>query len=198
MAITIDFKKYLASALRTTRWGELIEAYQSVLSELDEDLIEKMLNQYDLDNATITDYQNLLYRFGWNYSTYVGWTSQLEYFKRQALTCVDRIKYKNTRRAYLDELYVFNLTGDVYPLKEETDETLTPYLDWWTSPEVREDLDQKLDPELPNILYIIPYGVDRGFALDVGYTFDEVTIYYDDPIDMGGNRTYLDYIGESF
>ena len=192
MTIPIDFKKFLPYNLRSTRWGEMIEAYQSIMGELDTDLIEKMMNQYDLDNATSTDYQYILSGFGWQYSSYTGWAEETEYFKRQALTCVDRILYKTTRRAYLDEFYIFNLTGDVYPLKEELDGTLAPFTSWWDHSEVEVELVQILDSELPNILYIIPFKFDRGTTLDDGSCFDDSTTYYDDPIYLGSDATYLD------
>lgn len=191
MAFPVQFKKYLASSLRNTRWGELIEAYQSIVGELDDDLIKKMLDQYDTDVATITDYINILEGFGWNYSSYDGWTASLEYFKRQALTCVARIKYKTTQRAYKNEFYIFNLIGNVYPLQRLVDDTLEPYIEWWSDPETGEIINI-LDSEDDNVLYNIPLRFDGGFELDSIYTFDSTIAYYDNPKTSGLGPAYLD------
>jgi len=141
--LTIDYKKLLPASMRTTRWGQFVEALQSVLTELKTDKIEIIENQWNIDEVTATQIkENLRGTLGYEFLSYeTGWSSNIEYLKRQILTVVERILHRTTKKAYDYNFYIYNLIGTLYPMyKGLLDETiLHPKTSWWTYDETVDD-----------------------------------------------------------
>lgn len=146
MGITQDYTKLLPSNLRNTlKWKQFIQAVQAVFSDLKEQKIDRLVNQWIPEVATEEDLKNLIARFGWQLLQYNGWSSTSEYLKRQAQTLIERIKYKNCERAYLAEAFNYNLYAHVYPLVSiVANNTLSPFITFNESSE-SEDIIYTLD-----------------------------------------------------
>ena len=188
--IKVDFKKLLPASMKETRWGEWVEAYQDLLSDFKQEKVDILIDRFNSDLMTSDQFKIIAAKFGWNLSSYDGWANELEYFKRQFLLIVDRILFKTTRRAYLDEFYIYNLYGDVYPLLQE-DVDLVPYELWHESGENNEVIDI-LDSGDDNILYYQPYTFDGLFEFDGPNTFDTVYPIYGNPRESGLVDGFLD------
>lgn len=189
--IKVDFKKYLPSSMRDTRWGEWIEAFQDLTSDFKQEKIDILIDRFNSDLMTDEHFQTLCSKFGWNLSVYEGWSNQSDYFKRQFLTLTDRILFKTTRRAYLDEFYIYNLYGDVFPLIEQDDGTLLPYETWQEFSEL-PNVVNILDSADDNILYYQYYTVDGQFKIDQEQTSDMYFNIYDNIQESGLNEAWLD------
>jgi hypothetical protein len=173
--MTVNFKNLLPVAMRTTRWGQLAQAYQTIWDDLIDEKINPILNQLDIDNATTDEIKLLFQKFGFNLSSYQGFCSTDEYYKREAITLALRILYKTARNSFLYTLYIYNLLGDIFPLyTDETTGTLFPIDDWWENNEFTTVLDE-LDAGEENILY---------------YSGGQPV--YDDPRSTGFSTTTLD------
>jgi hypothetical protein len=176
MPITKDWTKLLPSNLKSvTKWKEFIQAYQSTIASLKDEKITTIHDQWIIDKATETDLKNLLIRFGWNLSYYEGWAITKEYLKREVETIIKRILYKNGRKAYIAEGYIFNLYADVYPLvKIVEDNSISPFIDYWTS------------TELSSVINILDSGDDKLLYYTLGIPV------YEDPKESGFAPAYLD------
>lgn len=147
----IDYKKLLTAVLRPTRWGELVDVYQSIVEEdIKPDLVESIMNQYNFDEMTNAEKIKLASIFGFNLLRYEGYTSSDEYLDKQVRTIFKRTYSKTLRKAYKYLFYVYNGTGDVFPTILKNDEYYEPAEDWWTigeNPDVIEYLDAGDDAE---------------------------------------------------
>ena len=104
----IDYKEFLPSALRSTRWGEFIEAFQSLIEDdFIPDKIEYIFNQFDIEEATEEQLVDLAYRLGFELSILTGYTSTTDYLQKEIRTIVARIKSKATRGGYRNINYIF-------------------------------------------------------------------------------------------
>lgn len=150
--MSVNFKNLLPSAMRNVRWGQLAQAYQSIWDDLLEQKINPILNQLDLDQATTAEIKLIFQKFGFSLSSYEGFTSTTNYYKREALTLAIRIMYKTARNSYLYTLFIYNLLGDIYPLYLNETDGLLPITDWWENNEFSTVIDE-LDIGDENILY---------------------------------------------
>jgi hypothetical protein len=150
--MTVNFKNLLPTAMRPTRWGQLAQAYQTIWNDLINEKVKPILQQLDIDNATNDEIKLIFQQFGFNLSSYQGFCSLNEYYRREALTLATRILYKTTRNSFLYTMYIYNLLGDIYPLYLDTITLLTPITDWWSHNEFSLSLNI-LDAGEYNILY---------------------------------------------
>lgn len=148
--MNINYKKLLPASLRAGRWGELIEAYQSIIeNDLKPDLINAIKNQYYFEGMTTAEKLKFISMLGYNLYQYEGYTSSTTYLNKQIPTLVRRILYKTTRTAYKYLFYLYNGIGDVYPTIYN-DEYYDPVIDWWTNnenPNAIQNLDAGDDAE---------------------------------------------------
>jgi len=170
--MAIDYKKLLPSILRDTRWGQFMEAYQSIIADIKTEKIDPILDQFDIEKMSETELISACDRFGFNLSVYEGYSSTTPYYIKELLTIVPRILYKNCRKGYWCIYYVFNLIGDIYPVMKNFDTTLEPYTTWWVDNE-NPVIFEALDDGDPNILYYIYANFDTSFSFDSGLTFDK-------------------------
>lgn len=189
---TVDYKKLLLSNMRNTRWGEWVEAYQDIIdNDLIPDKIDIILDQFNIDEMTSTDFQNIADKLGFPLFIAEGYTNTTKYFKRELLSIVPKIINKTAHNSYLYELHIFSLRGEVYPLLEEGG-YLIPKWDWWTSNE-NPAIINILDSGDDNLLYYLPTKLGKNITkLDEGYKLDTLIPTYDNPKSSGLVDSMLD------
>ncbi len=136
----IDFKKFLPTKMRDTRWGELFEALQDYLmNNLQQDKIDIIKKQYVLDELAYAEYFNLCQLHGYTLFSYDGYGETTKYLKRQVETLTTRILNKNCRKGYSAIFYIYDLIGVVYPMYENNQDSnlLYPITDFWTNNEIQ-------------------------------------------------------------
>lgn len=158
----IDYKKLLSNNLRSTRWGQYLEACQSVLTDIKTNKIDIIEAQYDIDRMTESDIIKLRNTLGYRFKYFDGtgeFTDTLEYLKRQITTVVPRILNRNNKPAYKYLFYIYDLNGNIYPLRYDSSiNYLFPVTDWWTHNEEEENVIDKLDIGSPYILFYDDIG----------------------------------------
>ncbi|HRT03760.1 MAG TPA: hypothetical protein P5513_07465, partial [Candidatus Diapherotrites archaeon] len=98
----IQFKKYLPSIMQQTRWGTLIDVWQEIVyNNIKTNIVEKIINQYDIDLMDETDIQGLFQYFGYNCLTLTGYTETFDFIKKELFTLVPRIQKKSTQDYFI-------------------------------------------------------------------------------------------------
>lgn len=163
--MAVNYKKFLPSNIRNTRWGDIALALQDLLlNQFKPQKVDVLRNRFILELATQDELKELIYTFGYHLSQGNGYTATIDYIKKQAKTLAQRVKTKSTVLGYPYLFYIFNLVGDVYPLLQGELGYLTPWLDWLTVPETGEsafilDNDLHLDQGMDSILYYAGPGL---------------------------------------
>lgn len=128
----VRYKKFLPRVMQDTRWGELMEAYQSITDDVKSDKIDVIHTKDRISSMTDTEIMDMGYKFGYDILSFDGYTETSEYLQKELITIVPRMQWKTTRKGYQYLNYIFNLTGDVYPIYY-TDTYLFDVLDdYWT------------------------------------------------------------------
>lgn len=147
----IDFRQWLPKAMRETRWADIVEVFQQVaIGEIKATALDTTRARLFFESMTDEDLRNIAYKFGFDLTQGNGYTATSAYLRKEVRTILVRIQNKTTRMAYPYLFYIFNLTGDVYPLRRYTTTELRPKLDWISS---------------------VPIGPE--LTLDDGHTLDE-------------------------
>jgi hypothetical protein len=123
--MNFSFKSFLPKIMRETRWGELIEVWQSVYSDIRADKVNPIFTQYDLDNISESDIKDLAVMLGYTLKSYSGYTSEYNYLIKELRIIVSKIKNKNTPTSYILMGIPFNLISNAYsmfatPITENT------------------------------------------------------------------------------
>lgn len=158
----IDFKKLLPKRLQSTTWGSIIESSENFLkTEIKDNYIDPKYYTYPkYFNASIDDIKIFIDEMGDVYNTYDGYTSTKEFFLRRLYTLTDRRQYRKLPLGYLKVLFMYCLSGNVYPLLN-----MGSVLDAWEEYyEVPESI----------ISYV---SLDTGWNLDAGLTLDNFEYY---------------------
>lgn len=114
-----DFKKLLIKSLRQTRWGDLANAFQDIISELKSDKLSKLKYKFDVQNSGEENLKSLIVNSGFPLYIYSGFTSSLEYLKRRAESLVYERLYRGGALSYLYIMKSFFLKGGVYSLRSD-------------------------------------------------------------------------------
>ena len=114
MAISkVKFKKLLPTGMRSTRWGDLIDAYQNTYEEFKQEKVDSIITKYGINTATEDELKGIAYFLGFTLSVLDGYTSSLYYLRREISTIVKRIKNKTTRICYNYISMIFNIIGSI-------------------------------------------------------------------------------------
>lgn len=190
--MNIDYKKYLPTSLRTNRWGEFIEMFQSIMTNnVYIDKVEAIKNQYNLNKATDLELKNLAWMMGFDLSIFTGYCSTLYYLQKELLTIVPRIKNKTTRKGYFYISHCFDLIGDIIPTANESP-NIEPIYDY-LSIVAGAGAVVTLDWGAFNIIYIresVAYDVD--FVMDFNVFLDTQTPVYGTPATPEGSDAFID------
>jgi len=175
--MNLNFKKLLPKVLQPTRWGEYIEAVQSVLETIRTDKVNIIKNQYLLDEMSDSEIQRISKELGYAFKSYEGYTSETEYKLRQLLTVIPRIINKTLSKGYKYISKIYNLTDSAYPLYYK-ENRLAPILDWETF------------DETTNVKYVLDRAADNGYF--VYKSGDDYITVYETPKNDGLSDLYLD------
>lgn len=205
--MNISFRKLLPKKMRNTAWGELIDVFQDMYSDLKEEKVNRIFNQFDIDKNSKEEKIELAKTFGFNLLTLDGYTCTDDFINKEIRTIIPRIVSKTAMPSYNYTSYCFNLISNLYAISAtNTGELSTARLSTIYDPETQityatTELDQGGD----NILYFTDYtpwqldfetGDDWEFQLDsdeeTRTTLDAQWIVYDDPIETGKEDTTLD------
>jgi len=153
----ISFRNLLPKRLRTTTWADIIESAESFLkTEVKDNYLDPKYYTYPkFLNATTADLITFLDEQGDTYNTFDGYTGTKEYFIRRLYTLMSRRQYRRLPLGYQDVLFIYALTGNVYPLLN-MGSYLYAWEDYYTAPES----------------YIVYVSLDTGWTLDSGLTLD--------------------------
>ena len=183
----IDYKKLLPSNLRETRWGELVEAVQSVLNDIKTNKIDIIENQFDIDEMTDTQINNMRDTLGYQFLNYgAGYTSSNRYLKRQLLTILPRILNRNNLKAYQYNFYIYDLIANIFPMTyDSTTQYFTPITNWWSWDESVYNVVDRLDLGVDRILYYDSFGnpvyadpKNLGLSMEfIDYDWDDMKVY---------------------
>ena len=117
----IQFKKYLPSIMQQTRWGTLIDVWQEIVyNNIKTNIVEKIINQYDIDLMDEADIKRLFQYFGYNCLTLTGYTETFDFIKKELFTLVPRIQKKSTQDYFILQGIPFNLISNAYNLYYDT------------------------------------------------------------------------------
>lgn len=192
MAIEVDLTQLIPSNLKKEQWIQFFQAFQSILSEIKVDKIDIIKTQYIIEQMTEDQILNLANQFGHFIYSLEGYTSEIDYLRKEVLTIIPRIINRNTRKGYKYLGHIFNLVPEVYPLLYENSSYLTPYTSWWDSNE-NLDIVDILDKDGDNLLFFIPKKADdSSIQIDAGQSSEQFIYIYDKPKNEGWDIIYLD------
>ncbi len=192
MAIEVDLTQLIPSNLKKEQWIQFFQAFQSILSEIKVEKIDIIKTQYIIEQMTQDQIINLANQFGHFIYSLEGYTSEIDYLKKEVLTIIPRILNRNTRKGYKYLGHIFNLVPEIYPLLYIDDSYLTPYTSWWDSNENLDVVDI-LDKEGDNLLFMIPKKADDpSIQIDAGQSSEQFIYIYDKPKNEGWDLVHLD------
>lgn len=168
----LDIRKLLpkGNIYQVSRYRDLISVMQSFLYNDLKSQIEALRNKDYIDLASADDIRNNLYDFGFYLFEGQGWTGSQEYLKREMKTLVKRILNKGCAISYSYIFYVFNMLGDVYPTYLLADDSLNPWLTWYT-----DDEDDPSSDTLDTGLFL---DMSPPFILDSGSFTSSITRHF--------------------
>jgi len=174
------------------RWKQLMLVVDSILGDLQKELIEPILNQHNIETSTNLELIDSIRYFGYNVISLEGFTSTKEYLIRQYVTLGSRLKTRNLRNSYDSILKIYFQTGTMFPLYYDSVQRIyIPFETWWTFLENLKITDN-LDAEKDNLLYYIPTFLDDYTFFDSGFIFDYDVAVYSIPQKTGVPKGYLD------
>jgi len=191
--MNIDYKKFLPSALRSNRWGQFIEVFQSIVEDIRQEKIDIIKLQYEIENMTTEDIVNLVTMFGYQIKTRGGYTETYDYVYKQLVTLIPRIINRATINGYNSLFFIYNLTGTVYPTYIDESSYLIPIENWWEFNEV-QNIHDTLDIGTEFVLFKIPYRLDSDLELDDGMNLDTYHKVYNPSEEVLLPNTTLDAI----
>ena len=98
--MSIDYKKFLPTRMRDTRWGQFIEVIQDIIETIKREKIRPIFDQFNINKASYDELLDYAFYFGYKILTLKGLTSTKEYLKKQIISIVPKIIYKTTARAF--------------------------------------------------------------------------------------------------
>lgn len=129
--MNFSYKKLLPSVMQNTRWGELIEAVQSILDDVRRDKVDILKTQFDIEQMSDEELIYLALKFGKVIPNYDGYTDTSFYLKRQMLSLIPRILNRNTEKGYKYTGYVYALRSNIYPIYQSK---IEKFYGWSTIP----------------------------------------------------------------
>jgi len=192
--MNFSFKRFIPKAMQDTKWGSLTEVWQSIYTDIRDDKVKAIFNQYDFDNATEQELRDLAVMLGYNLRTLNGYTSTLDFIKKELLFLIPRLKSKTTPSCYQIQGIPFNLISNGYSVVYDTiydvyigDETLLGSSQAGTTHLDREDRGYtyrgslvRLDAYI-SLDYTPPFALDTTERVSTG-TYSEL------------NPSYLDFV----
>lgn len=157
----ISYKSLLPKAMRDTRWGQFIDAFQSVIDDIVLNKVQIIKTRFQYNKMTKTELLDMASKFGYTITTSDGYTSTITYFVKEVLSLISRIYTKTTRPCYQYIYKIFNLTGETYPIFYGIVGSVYNFIvqdNYWTT----------TIPRITSYVfdYNPPYKLDSGISLD--------------------------------
>lgn len=160
-----SFKKFIPKVMQDTKWGDLAEVWQYIWNSIKTEKIYPIVNQKDIDLASIDELKNILTQYGFKYLSLDGYTSTKDYIYKEVKVCVPKIKTKTTQTSFVYVGIPFNLISTAYTIIYET--SLLKFIVDETLQGVTIQATTELDRESLNILYYESSNYfDRGLFFD--------------------------------
>jgi hypothetical protein len=154
--MSVNFKNLLPKLMRPTRWGELMQAIQSIDTDFRTQKVNPIFEKYtrQATNAELLALADLL---GFKVVSIFGYTATNMYLQKQVETIADRIKHRAADLSYMNTGYIYNLWAENYPMYVSA---TSPYSYQLCSATLFAQPPQtltvtSLDPEGDNLLYYI-------------------------------------------
>lgn len=138
----IKLSKLLPSNILDTRWVDVIDVYQDLLYN---SLIPEKIQHFQTKNIfelmTADELKEWIAVLGYPLISSEGYTSSIEFLRRQLQTIVHRIKCKTTWKVYQYLFYIYFMRGFTYPLLNlYGDGYLTVWVNWAETPLIEDML----------------------------------------------------------
>jgi len=181
--VHIDYTKLLPTQLRDTRWADILTVVGSILEDIKVAKIDIIKTQNQIMNMTEDQLVQFALNFGYTIQYLDGYTSTIDYLRKEVYTIIPRILNRTTILGYNPIFTIFNLGGNVYPMTYSGMTLhLTPYETWSTSDEITDLPPDTLDADGDFILFTLPIGyLEDLIELDGGGALDSELPVYDDP-----------------
>jgi len=122
--------------------------FQSIVADLKTEKIDAIKYKNDINNMTTNEIFDISDKFGYTLLSLDGYTSTEDYLRKEVKSLIPRIQWKNTRTAYKWLFYIFNLIGDIYPIRTiGLDPTFRVVDDYWTNESINITQTFTLDPD---------------------------------------------------
>lgn len=151
----ISYKSLLPKVMQSTRWGQFIDATQSVIDDIVSNIVNRIKYRFIYSEMTRDELLDMVARIGYSITYLDGYSSSDLYFTKEVLSIIPRIKYKTTRTGYNYIYKIFNLKGDTFPIYYLFNEDIYIFQvqdDYWVTPIGRNGTYQSLDQIPPLIL----------------------------------------------
>lgn len=132
----LDLRKLLPASLRSIKYySDLINVFQSYLYNDIKSELDRVVNRDKPDTIALQDLPLIFSEYGFELTQGAEFTNSEIYLRREYAVLFKKIPIKGTWRSYQYILYVFALTGAVYPLIVDAYGSLNPVYSWVTIPE---------------------------------------------------------------
>lgn len=152
--MNIDYTKLLPYQLRSTRWADIMLVVGSLLDDVKVNHIDILKTQNIIMEMSDEQLVTFASNFGYTINSSEGYTSTLDYLRKEVYTLIPRILNRTTILGYNSIFTIFNLRGNVYPTTYSIP-YLTPYETWITDRELTEVNPDTLDNNGDFILFYV-------------------------------------------
>ena len=112
----ISYKSLLPKQMQSTRWGQFIDAFQSIIDDVVLNIVTPIKTRFIYNLMTQDQIVDMCAKLGFKITYKDGYTVTSNYFLKELLTIVPRIYSKTTKTGYKYIFKIFNLNADVYPI----------------------------------------------------------------------------------
>ena len=98
-------------------WNSFFETLEEVYFNLEDEQISKLKNKYNLDFLNLENLTDLILKQGSIISSYAGYTSTVEFFRRRANSVIVEITYRHSYKAYEYLLKSYYMKGRITSLR---------------------------------------------------------------------------------
>jgi hypothetical protein len=151
----IAYKSLLPKVMQSNRWGQFIDAFQSIIDDVVTNLVQPIKTRFQYDLMTQDELLDMSARLGYNITYLDGYSSSESYFTKEILSIIPRVKTKTTRPGYQYLYKIFNLVGETFPiyyLYGSNHYTFQVQDNYWTTSIGRNSIFKTLDQVPPLVL----------------------------------------------
>lgn len=113
----VNFRDLLPGYLKNTRWDDIISTWQTLIDDWKLQVLNRIKDRFDFNKANQEEKEDSIFRLGYDLPKYDGYTNSELYVNKQLSNLSKQIKNKTTPISYDYMYYIFNLIGNVYPMR---------------------------------------------------------------------------------